>query len=127
MISRFQTAAYAILRIAAGALFVFHGLQKTLGLFGGTRVPLYSQLGAAGIIEVVAGALIALGLWVRPVAVLAAGEMVVAYYLAPYPRGRWPIQNGGELAILYCVIFLYVATRGAGPVSIDGARGKGGR
>jgi putative oxidoreductase len=125
MLLRLQTFAYAALRIAAGILFVCHGLQKTLGLFGGQHAPLFSRLGAAGIIEIAAGTLIALGLWTRPLALLAAAEMAAAYYLVHFPAGRWPIQNGGELAVLNFFLFLYIATRGAGPVSIDGVRGKG--
>jgi putative oxidoreductase len=115
----FAPAAYTILRIAAGLLFACHGAQKLFGVLGGHRVPLASQLGAAGIIEFVGGLLLAIGLLTSIVAFIAASEMAVAYYQAHFPKGGWPIQNGGELAVLYCFLFLYIATRGAGMWGID--------
>jgi putative oxidoreductase len=117
---RFEPYAYLVLRIVAGSLFIFHGLQKLLGMFGGQEVQLLSRFGVAGVIETVGGALIAVGGFTVPVALLASAEMASAYYLGHYPRGRWPIENGGELALLYCAIFLYVATRGSGRFSLDG-------
>jgi putative oxidoreductase len=121
-LSNIAAAAYTALRVIAGVLFMFHGLQKTFGLFGGREVELMSRLGAAGLIETAAGALIALGLLTTPVALLASGEMAFAYFLSHNPRGRWPIQNGGELAVLYCFLFLYIATRGGGRLSVDSLR-----
>ena len=97
---------------------MFHGLQK-FGFFGGTLVELTSRLGAAAVIEVIAGTLIAIGLMTVPAAIIASGEMAFAYALAHYPKGPWPIQNGGEPAVLFCFLFLFIATRGPGPVSID--------
>ena len=79
---------------------------------------------AAGILEFGGGVLIGLGLLTRPVAFVLCGEMAVAYFKQHFPAGYWPIQNKGELAVLYCFFFLYLATRGAGKLSIDGARGK---
>ena len=117
-LTRLEPFAYSVLRVAGGALFVFHGLQK-LGLVGGTLVPLMSRLGAAAAIEVVAGTLIAVGLMTVPAAIVASGEMAFAYALTHYPLGRWPIQNGGEPAVLFGFLFLFVATRGPGPVSLD--------
>jgi putative oxidoreductase len=117
--SRLEPFFYSVLRAVAGVLFIFHGLQKLFGMFGGREVEWMSRLGAASVIEIVAGALIAIGLFTVPAAILASGEMAVAYYLAHYPNGRWPIQNGGEPAVLFCFIFLFVATRGSGPISID--------
>lgn len=119
-LTRFEGYAYAALRIVAGFLFLFHGLQKLLGLFGGTAVPLPTQMGLAGIIETVGGTLIAVGLFTAPTAFIASGEMAVAYFQAHQPRALWPIQNGGELAALYCFLFLYIATRGSGMASLDG-------
>jgi putative oxidoreductase len=119
VLRRFEPYAYVLLRVVAGSLFVFHGLQKLLGLFGGQPVQLVSRFGAAGVIEAVGGTLIAVGGWTVPVAVLASGEMAVAYYLGHHPRGGWPIQNGGELAVLFGMVFLYVATRGPGLFSLD--------
>jgi putative oxidoreductase len=121
-LSRLAPAAYAALRFVAGALFMFHGLQKVFGMFGGHAVPLMSRLGAAGILEAVAGPLVALGLFTSPVAFIASGEMAFAYFLVHAPQGRWPIQNGGELAVLNCFLFLYIATRGGGRLSLDSLR-----
>jgi putative oxidoreductase len=105
--------AYALFRIVFGLLFMLHGLQKLFGLFGGraTDDPLRF---AAGLIEVFGGALLVAGLFVRPVAFIASGEMAVAYFLSHAPQGFWPIENGGELAALYSFAFLYVSARGAG-------------
>jgi len=105
----------------AGLLFAFHGLQK-FGLLGGDMVPLASLLGAAAVIETVGGLLIMIGLAASPVAFICSGEMAYAYFTAHQPRGTWPIQNGGELAALYSFIFLYIATRGAGVLSVDGGK-----
>ena len=104
---------YALLRIVAGFLFFQHGLPKLFGGFGRPApAELMSQMGLAGIIEVVGGALIAIGLFTSPVAFIASGEMAVAYFQAHLPRGFWPIMNGGELAALYCFVFLYFAAVG---------------
>lgn len=119
MLTNVQAATYAALRIVAGFLFLCHGLQKVFGLLGGRQVELMSRLGAAGLIELIGGALIAIGAWTSPVAFLASGEMAFAYFLGHYPRGGWPIQNGGEPSVLYCFLFLYMATRGSGAVSVD--------
>jgi putative oxidoreductase len=116
---RFEPYAYAFLRIVAGLLFMFHGLQK-FGLVGGQMVPLMSKFGAAAVIETVGGALIMNGLQAAPDAFIASGEMAYAYFTAHQPRATWPIQNGGELAALYSFFVLYVATRGAGLLSVDG-------
>jgi putative oxidoreductase len=115
--------AYSALRIVSGFLFFFHGMQKLFGLFGGREVDILSRLGAAGIIETIGGILLMLGLGTWVVAIIASGEMAVAYFTAHQPRGGWPIQNGGELAVLYCFLFLYIATQGGGWLSVDGLRG----
>jgi len=109
---------YAVLRVIAGLLFLCHGLQKLFGWFGGHRVALDSQLGIAGLIETTAGVLIAVGLFTVVAAAVAAVEMVAAFIVAHAPRGGLPIQNGGELALLYCAIFIYMAVRGDGRFSI---------
>jgi len=116
---RFAPHLYALLRIVSGLLFACHGAQKLLGLFGGHRVPLASQLGVASIIELGGGLLIAVGLLTSIAAIIAAAEMAVAYFQVHLPRGLVPIQNSGELAVLYCFLFLYIAARGAGPWGID--------
>jgi putative oxidoreductase len=123
-------ASHALLRIGAGLLFMQHGFQKLFGMFGGfggtpgATAPLMSQMGLAGILETFGGLLLVLGLFTRPVALLLAVEMVWAYIQAHLPRGGVPLVNGGELALLYFLVFLFLASHGAGPVSLD-ARGGG--
>ena len=119
--------AYALMRIMVGLLFLCHGLQKVFGLFGGLNgngaaAPLLSLLGIAGLIELVAGAMIAAGLFTTRAAFIASGQMAVAYFIGHLPMGFWPIQNNGAEAALFCFVFLYMATRGAGIWSVDGAR-----
>jgi putative oxidoreductase len=118
--------AHALLRVGAGLLFLQHGLQKLFGLLGGTVVPLASLMGVAGILELVGGALLVVGLWTRPVALVLALEMLGAFAIAHLPRGGWPIENGGELPLLYAVVFLLLAAWGPGRASLD-ARLTGGR
>jgi putative oxidoreductase len=117
----FEPQAYALLRIVAGLLFLFHGLQK-FGFVGGQQVPIASLMGAAAIIELVGGALVMIGLLTPLAAFICSGEMAYAYFSAHQPNGTWPIQNRGELAALYAFIFLFIATRGAGIWSVDGKR-----
>lgn len=115
----YEGYAYATLRFVAGFLFLFHGLQKLFGMFGGRQVALASVPGVAGLIELVGGLLIAVGLFTTPVAFLCSGEMAVAYFMAHQPQGALPIMNRGELAALYCFVFLFVSMRGGGPISLD--------
>ena len=122
ILGRFAPQIYALLRMVSGLLFAFHGAQKLLGLFGGNQVSITSQLGLAGVIELVGGLMIAAGVFASFVAFIASGEMAVAYFQAHAPRGLWPIQNGGELAVLYCVLFLYIAARGNGIWSVQGGK-----
>lgn len=121
--SKLQPYTQSLLRIVAGFTFSLHGFQKLFGLFGGmghgARVHFFSLLWAAGALECFGGLLILLGLFTRPVAFLLCGEMAVAYFQQHFPHGFWPISNGGELAVLYCFIFLYLLTAGAGPISLD--------
>ena len=117
--SLYSDHAYAALRIMVGFLLACHGAQKLFGVLGSDGVPLLSQLGLAGLIELFGGGLIALGLFTPYVAFIASGEMAVAYFLAHAPQGFWPIENGGELAVLYCFLFLYIATRETGALSLD--------
>lgn len=119
VLGRFSEPAYALLRIVAGLLFACHGAQKLFGVFGGQQVPMMSQFWFAGAIELVGGILIAIGLLTSIVAFIASGEMAVAYFQAHAPNGPHPLMNQGELAVLYCFIFLYVAARGGGPWSVD--------
>ena len=121
----FEPFALSLLRIVAGFTFSLHGYQELFGLFGGmghgAAARLFSLLGAAGAIETFGGALIFLGLFTRPVAFVLCGEMAVAYFKQHAPHGLWPISNGGELAVLYCFIFLLLMSAGAGPWSLDRA------
>jgi putative oxidoreductase len=117
---------YALVRIIVGLLFACHGAQKVFGWFGGVAggpAPLPSLFGVAGLLELFLGALVAVGFLAGYAAFLASGEMAVAYFIAHFPQGFWPISNGGELAVLFSFIFLYMAARGAGIWSIDGIVG----
>ena len=117
--ARVSEPIYVAFRIVFGVLFAFHGAQKLFGAFGGHVVPVGSLRWIAGIIELGGGTLIAVGFFAGVVAFIASGEMAAAYFLQHAPRGMWPIQNGGELAALYCFAFLYISSRGSGPLSID--------
>jgi putative oxidoreductase len=116
--------AFAILRIIAGLLFVAHGGQKVFGWFGGQPVPLGSLFGLAGIIELVLGILITIGLLTSFATFIASGQMAVAYFIGHFPKSFWPLENDGEPAVLFCFIFLFIATHGAGIWSVDAARGR---
>ncbi len=110
-----------VLRIVTGLMFMQHGAQKLLGVFGFSHpVALFSLFGLAGVLEFYGGLLIVLGLFTRPVAFVLAGEMAVAYFRAHFPASWIPIVNHGELAVLYCYIYLYLAANGGGAFSIDG-------
>lgn len=118
ILGRHADRVYAIFRIVVGLLFSFHGMQKMFGAFGGQQPPLASLAGLAGIIELVCGILVMIGLFASWAAFLASGTMAVAYFMAHQPQAFWPIENKGELAVLYCFAFLYIAARGAGPWSV---------
>jgi putative oxidoreductase len=122
MLGTLGPTAHAILRIGAGLLFLQHGLQKVFGMLGGNIQPIASQLGIAGVLELVGGILLILGVATRPVALVLLAEMIAAYVIAHVPRGAAPIRNGGELALLYAIIFAFLATHGAGPLSVDRAK-----
>jgi putative oxidoreductase len=118
-LGRFSDLTYALLRIVAGGMFVIHGAQKVFGVLGGQAQPIASMAGAAGIIEIVTGIMIMIGFMTGIAAFIASGEMAAAYFMAHAPRGLNPVQNQGELAVLYCFVFLYVASRGSGRYSVD--------
>ncbi len=119
-----EPRALSLLRIMAGFTFSLHGMQKLFGLFGGlgghgATAAFPSLIWTAGVLEALGGVLLMLGLFTRPVAFVLCGHMAAAYFLAHQPKGFWPIQNGGELAVLYCFVFLFLAIAGAGPISLD--------
>jgi putative oxidoreductase len=118
---RFGPLLYALMRVVFGLMFVTYGLRK-LGFLDQPAVTLLSQMGAAAIIETVAGTLIAIGFKTRAAAFIAAGEMAVAYFLSHSPRAWLPVENNGIPAVLFCFAFLYVAARGAGPYGLDTGR-----
>ncbi len=116
-LGKFGDHTLEMLRIVAGLMFALHGLDKVFGAFG-HRAPLLSLGGVGGVIELVAGFFIAIGLFASWVAFLAAGEMAVAYFYAHFSQGFWPNVNHGELAVLYCFVWLHLATRGPGRWSV---------
>jgi putative oxidoreductase len=111
----------SVLRIVTGFLFVEHGAQKWLAFPVPRSSPteFWSLSGIAGIFELVGGFLLLLGLFTRPVAFVLSGLMAFAYFIAHAPQGFWPIVNHGELAALYCFVFLYFVAAGGGPWSAD--------
>ena len=119
VLGRFTEPAYAFLRIVAGLMFAMHGAQKLLGMFGGQQMPMMTQPWFAGVIEVIGGIMIAVGLFTSIAAFIASGEMAFAYFIAHAPKSWNPLANGGELAVLYCFLFLYIATRGGGRWSVE--------
>lgn len=122
---RYAPQTYAVFRIVFGLMFLSHGLQKLFGMFGGLAQfggqlpPLTSEPGIAGVLELVFGTLIMAGLFTKVAAFISSGEMAVAYFKAHQPTAFWPLENQGELAVLYCFAFLYIASGGAGRWSID--------
>jgi putative oxidoreductase len=114
--------ALSVLRIVAGLLIIQHGMGKIIGFpaFAAyAKVQPLSLIGAAGFIELIGGALLVLGLFTQPAAFILSGEMAVAYFMSHAPKDFFPLVNGGTLAIMYCFTFLYLATAGAGPWSLD--------
>jgi len=121
VIGRFAPQMFAIMRIVVGLLFACHGSQKLLGWppDGGGHLP--PLMVTAGIIELVGGLLVAVGFLTGWAAFICCGEMAVAYFMAHFPQGPIPLQNKGELAVVYCFVFLFITAHGAGPWSIDSA------
>lgn len=114
----------SILRIVAALIFMAHGTQKLLGFPAGSGggPAAMSLPWIAGVIEIVTGVLLTIGLFTRPAAFLASGTMAAAYWLAHAPRDFFPVNNGGDAAILYCFVFLYLVAAGPGPWSVDAKR-----
>ena len=131
-VSRYRDQTVGLLRIAAGLLFLQHGVQKLFGGLGGfggqpgNTAELFSLMGLAGVLETFGAMLLVLGLLTRPVAFLLSGMMAVAYFMAHMPNAFFPIENGGELAALYSFVFLFFAANGPGAFSLDGFRAREG-
>lgn len=129
ILGRFTAETYAFLRMIAGLMFLCHGTQKLLGWPPGEMgtVAIASMPGFAGLIELVTGLLIFLGFFAGIAAFIASGEMAVAYFMVHAPHGAIPLVNKGELAVLYCFVFLYVTAHGSGIWSIDSMMRRGAR
>ncbi len=113
-LKRHSDTLYSLMRVVAGFLFACHGAQKLFGVLGGPAMRHVPLMLAAGIIEFFAGLLIALGVFTAIAAFIASGEMATAYFLNHAPHGFWPIRNHGEMAMLFCFVFLFIASRGDG-------------
>ncbi|MFH0946768.1 MAG: DoxX family protein [Planctomycetota bacterium] len=118
-LGKFSPQIYALLRITAGFMFTCHGLQKIFGVLGGHQPGIFTQIWFGGVIELVGGLLILIGWRTSYAAFLCSGVMAVAYFQVHQPQGLLPVQNQGELAALYCFVFLFIAARGAGTWSVD--------
>ena len=117
----------SVLRILTAFLFIQHGTAKLLGfphVAAMDGVTLYSLAGFAGVLEIVGGFLVLIGLFTRLTSFILSGEMAFAYFMAHAPQGFWPILNHGELAVMFCFVFLYLAAAGAGPWSVDARVGR---
>ena len=127
-LSRYQPQFLAILRIVAALLFIAHGTMKLFGFPASSMAPgsggLSTLMLVAGILETFGGLLLLVGFLTRPVALILSGQMAVAYFMAHAPQGFHPIQNGGELVIMFSFVFLYIAAAGPGPWSADASLGK---
>ena len=120
VLSKFESYAYLFLRLVFGFLFACHGAQKIFGILGAHRVPPGVSLDyVGGLIELIGGVLIFFGLFTRPAAFIASGELAVAYFKYHAPHSFFPIVNHGELAVIYCFVALYIATHGAGRFGFD--------
>jgi putative oxidoreductase len=127
---RWAPRALSVLRIITAFLFIAHGAQKLFGFLAPDTwkaAPTFSRIWVAGALEFVGGLLLLVGLFTRPVAFILSGLMAVAYFMAHAPQGFWPLQNKGELAVLYSFVFLYLAVAGGGEWSLDRLLGRGRR
>lgn len=125
LLGRYSERIYCAMRLVLGLMYACHGAQKLFGAFGGQAMTDKPLMLVAGVIEFFGGLLIAIGLQAGWAAFIASGQMAVAYFMAHSPGGFLPIVNKGELAVVYCFVFLYIASRGSGSLSVDGALRKG--
>ncbi len=126
-LNRYAPQALAVLRIVAALLFMLHGSQKLLAFPAGQMpgpVELFSLFGIGGVLELVGGVLLLVGLFTRPVAFVLSGQMAVAYWMFHAPGSLYPVNNGGDAAILFCFFFLYLVFAGPGAWALDGKLGK---
>ena len=123
-LGRYSHLTYGVMRLVVGLLFACHGAQKLFGVLGGESQLSNPLMVAAGVIELVGGLLVGVGLWAGYAAFIASGMMAVAYFKVHASGGFWPIVNKGELAVLYCFILLFIASRGSGSWSVDAIIGK---
>ena len=120
--TRFSRQTYALMRIVTGLVFLWHGTHKLFGFPKDVPEPPTFVLYVAGPIELIGGTLVMLGLFTRWAAFICSGLMASAYWMAHGTKQLFPLANGGELAILYCFVFLFISSKGAGIWSIDGSR-----
>lgn len=127
--TRFAPYAYALMRIMIGLLFACHGSQKLFGFPPSDHPspPIASLMGVAGLIELIGGLCVALGLFAPIAAFICSGEMAVAYFMVHAKGSFWPVINKGELAVVYCFVFLFIAAYGSGIWSLDSVFSRGGR
>jgi len=118
-LGKYAEFVYAVMRIVIGMLFACHGAQKLFGVLGGESQLSNPLIATAGVIEFIGGVLVGIGLFAGYAAFLASGTMAVAYFMAHASGGFWPIVNHGEMAVLYCFVFLYIAAKGSGRLSVD--------
>lgn len=127
-LSRFEPYMLGVLRIVSALIFMAHGTQKILGFPPSERTSqMFSLSWIAGVFELIGGVLLVLGLFTRPVAFVLSGVMAFAYWIAHAPRSFYPVLNGGDAAILYCFLFLYIVFAGPGRWSLDGMLGREGK
>jgi putative oxidoreductase len=117
-LDRWSPRLLGVMRIIVAFLYTQHGAQKLFGFYGSAHSP-FSFMGFAGILEFFGGLLVLFGLFTRPVAFLLSGQMAVAYFMVHAPKGFWPIANKGDLAVIWCFVFLYLAAAGGGAWSLD--------
>ncbi|MHB9097711.1 MAG: DoxX family protein [Syntrophales bacterium] len=121
-LSRWSPRILSVMRIVVALLFAQHGAQKLFGFLAPPEAatpPLLSLMGMAGLLEFFGGLLVALGLFTRPASFILSGQMAVAYFIVHAPKGFWPLQNKGDLAMIWTFVFLYLAVAGGGEWSLD--------
>ncbi|AEY02032.1 DoxX family protein [Oceanimonas sp. GK1] len=126
VLNAWRPRVLSLVRMVSAFLFMQHGGQKILGFPAPARgeFELFSLLGVAGVLELFGGALLLVGLFTRPVAFVLSGLMAFAYFIVHHPQNFWPLNNGGELAIMFCFVFFYLVFAGGGSWSLDRLQGR---